>query len=240
MASVPVTTVSRTQKSATWHFVEITETTTGAEFSIRGAGGILIESRTTLFGGYNLDNLLLAIAIASESGIDPIELASVIPHLLGAPGRLEPVLLGQSFKAIVDYAHSPDAVTNVLSAARDFTSGKVIAVLGCGGDRDAAKRPLMGAALSHGSDIAIFTSDNPRSELPSEILKEMTSQLSITEPSCIIEDRRDAIRYAASIAGAGDTVLILGKGHESGQEVNGVVTPFDDRIQLAQAIEATP
>jgi UDP-N-acetylmuramoyl-L-alanyl-D-glutamate--2,6-diaminopimelate ligase len=240
MASVPVTTVSRTQKSATWHFVEITETTTGAEFSIRGAGGILIESRTTLFGGYNLDNLLLAIAIASESGIDPIELASVIPHLLGAPGRLEPVLLGQSYKAIVDYAHSPDAVTNVLSAARDFTSGKVIAVLGCGGDRDAAKRPLMGAALSHGSDIAIFTSDNPRSELPSVILKEMTSQLSITEPSCIIEDRHDAIRYAASIAGAGDTVLILGKGHESGQEVNGVVRPFDDRIQLAQAIEATP
>jgi UDP-N-acetylmuramoyl-L-alanyl-D-glutamate--2,6-diaminopimelate ligase len=128
----------------------------------------------------------------------------------------------------------------VLSATRDFTSGKVIAVLGCGGDRDAAKRPLMGAALSHGSDIAIFTSDNPRSELPSEILKEMTSQLSITEPSCIIEDRHDAIRYAASIARAGDTVLILGKGHESGQEVNGVVTPFDDRIQLAQAIEATP
>jgi UDP-N-acetylmuramoyl-L-alanyl-D-glutamate--2,6-diaminopimelate ligase len=240
MASVPVTTVSRTQKSATWHFVEIIETTTGAEFSIRGAGGILIESRTTLFGGYNLDNLLLAIAIAFESGIDPIELASVIPHLLGAPGRLEPVLLGQGYKAIVDYAHSPDAVTNVLSAARGFTSGKVIAVLGCGGDRDAAKRPLMGAALSHGSDIAIFTSDNPRSELPSEILKEMTSQLSITEPSCIIEDRHDAIRYAASIAGAGDTVLILGKGHESGQEVNGVVTPFDDRIQLAQAIEATP
>lgn len=240
MASVPVTTVSRTQKSATWHFVDITQTTTGAEFSIRGSGGILLESRTTLFGGYNLDNLLLAVAIASECGIDPIELAAVIPQLLGAPGRLESVVLGQSYKALVDYAHSPDAVANVLAAARDFTPGKIIAVLGCGGDRDATKRPLMGAALAHGADIAIFTSDNPRSEAPSDILKEMTSGLSIVEPSCIMEDRADAIRYATSIAHAGDTVLILGKGHESGQDIKGVVTPFDDRIHLAQAIGARP
>ena len=240
MASVPVTTVSRTQKSATWHFVEIAETTMGAEFSIRGSGGILIESRTSLFGAYNLDNLLLAIAIASECGIDPIELAAVIPQLLGAPGRLESVVLGQSYKALVDYAHSPDAVSNVLAAARDFTSGKIIAVLGCGGDRDATKRPLMGAALAQGADISIFTSDNPRSEAPSDILQEMTKGLSISKPSCIMEDRADAIRYATSIAQAGDTVLILGKGHESGQDVKGVVTPFDDRIQLAQAIGVRP
>ena len=239
-ASVPVMTISRNQKSTTWHFTEIQNTTTGAEFSVRGTGGILIESRTQLQGSYNLDNLLLAIAIASECGIDPVELAAVVPHLLGAPGRLENVTLGQSYKAIVDYAHSPDAVANVLAAAREFTSGKIIAVLGCGGDRDTSKRSLMGSALTAGSDIAIFTSDNPRSETPAEILRQMVGQISIAEPSRIIEDRAAAIRYATNIAQSGDTVLILGKGHENGQEIQGVVTPFDDRMQLALAIEATP
>jgi UDP-N-acetylmuramoyl-L-alanyl-D-glutamate--2,6-diaminopimelate ligase len=239
-ASVPVMTISRNQRSANWHFTEIQNTTTGSEFSVRGTGGILIESRTQLQGSYNLDNLLLAIAIASECGIDPVELAAVVPHLLGAPGRLENVTLGQSYKAIVDYAHSPDAVANVLAAAREFTSGKIIAVLGCGGDRDTSKRALMGSALAAGSDIAIFTSDNPRSEKPAEILKQMVGQLAIAEPSRLIEDRAAAIRYATSIAQSGDTVLILGKGHENGQEIQGVVTSFDDRMQLALAIEATP
>jgi UDP-N-acetylmuramoyl-L-alanyl-D-glutamate--2,6-diaminopimelate ligase len=138
----------------------------------------------------------------------------------------------------VDYAHSPDAVSNVLDAVREFTSGRVIAVLGCGGDRDATKRPLMGAALSSGSDVAIFTSDNPRSEDPKKILQEMTQGLVIADPSCIIEDRAAAIVAAVAEAKSGDTVLILGKGHESGQEIAGVVTEFDDRVQLARAIEA--
>ena len=238
LATVPVMTVSRKQKSATWHYAEIVSTSAGAEFSARGSGGILIESRTQLQGSYNLDNLLLAIAIAHECGVDPVELAAVIPHLLGAPGRLESISLGQSYKAIVDYAHSPDAVANVLAAAREFTSGKIIAVLGCGGDRDSGKRPLMGSTLLAGSDIAIFTSDNPRSEEPAEILMQMTRHLAIAEPSRLIEDRAVAITYATSIAQSGDTVLILGKGHENGQEIQGVVTPFEDRIQLALAIEA--
>jgi UDP-N-acetylmuramoyl-L-alanyl-D-glutamate--2,6-diaminopimelate ligase len=148
--------------------------------------------------------------------------------------------LGQGFKALVDYAHSPDAVANVLAAARDFTPGKIIAILGCGGDRDASKRPFMGVALAEGSDVAIFTSDNPRSENPSHILSQMVGKLSISEPSRIIEDRAEAIAYAISLSQPGDTVLILGKGHEIGQEIHGVVTPFDDRIQLAQAIEVRP
>jgi UDP-N-acetylmuramoyl-L-alanyl-D-glutamate--2,6-diaminopimelate ligase len=146
--------------------------------------------------------------------------------------------LGQPFKAFVDYAHSPDAVTNVLSAAREFTTGKIIAVLGCGGDRDAAKRPLMGAALSQGADVSIFTSDNPRSENPAAILREMVSTLNVNEPSAIIEDRAAAISHAVSLASAGDTVLVLGKGHEQGQDIAGVITPFDDRLVLATAIEA--
>ena len=237
---IPVTTVSRSQKDATWHFTELHNVARGVEFSARGTGGILIESRTQLVGGYNLDNLLLALAIAVECGIDPIELAAITPALTGAPGRLENISLGQRYTALVDYAHSPDAVSNVLAAAREFTTGKIIAVLGCGGDRDATKRPLMGAALLNGADIAIFTSDNPRSENPTEILSGMTSTLSVTAPSQIIEDRAAAICAAIALANDGDTVLVLGKGHEVGQEENGVITPFDDRIELAQAIEAKP
>ena len=237
-SEIPAISISRFNKSATWHFTSIVNVASGVEFTIRGRDGILIESRTTLHGGFNLDNLLLAIAIAYECGIDPLEIASITPTLIGAPGRLEPVSIGQNFTALVDYAHSPDAVRNVLSAVREFTAGKVIAVLGCGGDRDASKRPLMGEALSAGCDIAIYTSDNPRSESPSEILRQMTAGLAINEPSAVIEDRAAAIQAAVRAATAGDTVLVLGKGHESGQEITGVVTPFDDRLHLAAAIEA--
>ena len=237
---IPVTRISRTNKGAEWHFTQTHNVARGVEFSARGVGGILIDSHTQLSGGFNLDNLLLALAIAVECGIDPIELAAIAPSLTGAPGRLEAVSLGQRYRAFVDYAHSPDAVSNVLAAAREFTPGKIIAVLGCGGDRDASKRPLMGRALVEGSDIAIFTSDNPRSEKPGEILKQMTSSLNFTAPSQIIEDRTDAIRAAIALATDEDTVLVLGKGHESGQEIAGVVTAFDDRLVLAQAIEAKP
>ena len=131
-------------------------------------------------------------------------------------------------------------MSNVLAAAREFTPGKIIAVLGCGGDRDASKRPLMGRALVDGADVAIFTSDNPRSEKPSEILKQMTASLNFQAPSQIVEDRTDAIRVAVALAADADTVLVLGKGHETGQEIAGVVTAFDDRLVLAQAIEAKP
>ena len=237
---IPMTTLSRSNKSATWHFTETHNVARGVEFSARGAGGILIDSHTQLCGGFNLDNLLLALAIAVECGIDPIELAAITPSLTGAPGRLEAVSLGQRYRAFVDYAHSPDAVSNVLTAAREFTPGKIIAVLGCGGDRDAGKRPLMGRALVDGADVAIFTSDNPRSEKPSEILKQMTDSLKFQMPSQIIEDRADAIRAAIALATDDDTVLVLGKGHETGQEIAGVVTAFDDRLVLAQAIEAKP
>lgn len=234
---LPVITISRLKTSAIWHFTDIHNVARGVEFSARGAGGILIDSQTQLFGGFNLDNLLLAVAIAVECGVDPIDLSAIIPTLTGAQGRLEAVSLGQRFKALVDYAHSPDAVSSVLTAAREFTPGKIIAVLGCGGDRDASKRPLMGSALQAGSDIAIFTSDNPRSESPQEILSQMTGSLKLSDTSQIIEDRFAAIQAAVALAHDGDTVLVLGKGHESGQEINGVVTPFDDRIALAHAIE---
>jgi UDP-N-acetylmuramoyl-L-alanyl-D-glutamate--2,6-diaminopimelate ligase len=237
--SAPINTISisRANPRATWHYIETHPVDNGVEFTIRGRDGVLIQSHTPLHGGFNLDNLLMVVAIAYECGVDPLEMATLIPTLKGAPGRLEQVSLGQDFKAFVDYAHSPDAVINVLEAVREFTPGRVIAVLGCGGDRDASKRPLMGSALIEGSDISIFTSDNPRSENPESILREMVAGSVVEEPSCMLVHRGEAIDYAVSLALPGDTVIVLGKGHEQGQEISGVVTPFDDRTQLARAIE---
>lgn len=233
---LPVISVSRTNSSAIWHYTDIATTGSKVHFKLRGSGGILIESSTQLRGGYNLDNLLMAIAIAVESGVDPIDIAASVPKLVGAAGRLEEVKVGQQFAAVVDYAHTPDAVRNVLRSVREFTTGSVIAVLGCGGDRDSSKRPLMGQALLEGADIAIFTSDNPRSEDPAEILRQMVGVQKIAAPSCVIEDRKRAIEYAISLAKHGDTVAILGKGHEIGQEISGKKEPFDDRVVLAQAL----
>lgn len=180
----------------------------------------------------------MAVAICVESGIDPMDIQTLIPQLVGAVGRLEPVNLGQNFTALVDYAHSPDAVARVLAAAREMTTTRVIAVLGCGGDRDASKRNLMGQELSLRSDVAIFTSDNPRSENPKLILDQMTDGLKIAEPSAVVQDRTEAIKLAVNIAQPGDVVIVLGKGHERGQEIAGVIHPFDDRLVLAHAIEA--
>jgi UDP-N-acetylmuramoyl-L-alanyl-D-glutamate--2,6-diaminopimelate ligase len=150
---------------------------------------------------------------------------------------MESVDCGQDFAALVDYAHTPDAVRNVITTAAEFTSGKVIAVLGCGGDRDSSKRPLMGSALNEEAEIAIFSSDNPRSEDPKKILEDMTKHLQITEPSRVIVDRREAIAYAASLCKPGDTLLVLGKGHENGQEINGQKLDFDDRLVLREILE---
>ena len=230
--------ISRHAKSADWYFEGIENGLRSTSIAIRGTGGILIETSTKLVGDFNLDNLLMAIAISVASGIDPIDIAAITPLLTGAEGRLEKVDLGQSFNALVDYAHSPDSVTSVLETLRKSTAGKVIAVLGCGGDRDRSKRPLMGAALLAGSDLAVFTSDNPRSEDPAQIINEMVSGLTLSSTSVIEIDRKRAIEIAVTAAEPGDVVVILGKGHESGQEIAGVKHNFDDRLVLAAAIEA--
>lgn len=235
---LPVVRISRHAKSADWYFEGIENGLRSTSIAIRGTGGILIETSTKLVGDFNLDNLLMAIAISVASGIDPIDIAAITPSLTGAEGRLEKVDLGQSFNALVDYAHSPDSVTSVLETLRNSTAGKVIAVLGCGGDRDRSKRPLMGAALLAGSDLAVFTSDNPRSEDPAQIISEMVSGLTLSSTSVIEIDRKRAIEIAVTAAEPGDVVVILGKGHESGQEIAGVKHNFDDRLVLAAAIEA--
>ena len=234
---IPATSLSRNNPKASWHFTSITPTAGGTTFTARGAGGILIESSTPLRGYFNLDNILLVLAIAIECGIDPLDCAALIPRLKGAPGRMESVDCGQDFTALVDYAHTPDAVRNVIATATEFTSGKVVAVLGCGGDRDASKRALMGRALIDESGIAIFTSDNPRSEAPEAILAEMIGNLKLNENSATLIDRREAIAFAVASALPGDCVVVLGKGHEAGQEISGKKLAFDDRIELARAIE---
>lgn len=236
-SEIPVITLSKFSRKANWYFDSAIATSRGYEVSIRGIGGILIEGKLPLFGEYNLENAIMAVALAVESGLDPIFVGTQMQSMTGAPGRLQPINLGQNFGAFVDYAHSPDAVARVLETAKRFTTGRVIALLGCGGDRDLSKRPLMGAALLNGSDVAIFTSDNPRSESPTSILKSMTNGLKLQPLSKVIENRKSAIEYAVSLANPGDTVLLLGKGHEIGQEVAGVIQPFDDRIELAHAIE---
>ena len=228
LSEIPVISLSRNNKSADWHF----ELIDGDQVKIRGFGGILIEGRTPLIGDFNLDNLLMAVAIAVKSGVEPIEISANLNNFHGAPGRFEKVEVGQKFTAFVDYAHTPDAVERILAAAKRLTTGRVIAVLGCGGDRDRSKRPLMGDALRNGSDIAIFTSDNPRSEDPKEILKEMLG----THKGEVIVDRKQAIETAVSLAKPGDVVAILGKGHETGQEIKGEKLPFDDLKILANAI----
>jgi UDP-N-acetylmuramoyl-L-alanyl-D-glutamate--2,6-diaminopimelate ligase len=237
LTEVPVITVSKHDVRAEWSYVSSHPQLRGSAVSIRGTGGILIEGFLPLHGEYNLDNALMAIAIAIESGIDPLELQTILPQLTGAAGRLESVDLGQDFGAFVDYAHSPDAVGRVLQACRQMSPGRLIAVLGCGGDRDSTKRAAMGEALAEGSDIAVFTSDNPRSEDPEAILRQMTQSLTLDSPNAVIVDRQRAIEYAVAQASSGDIVVVLGKGHEIGQVIAGIVHPFDDRVVLAAAIE---
>ena len=151
-------------------------------------------SSDLLVGAHNLENVLLAISLALQVGIEIENIEAVLPKLTGAPGRLERIERGQDFIALVDYAHTPDAVNRILKSVRQLTNGKIIAVLGCGGDRDKSKRPLMGAALIEGADIPIFTSDNPRSESPMKIIEEMTSGLTMPADGRVIIDRRAAIK----------------------------------------------
>jgi UDP-N-acetylmuramoyl-L-alanyl-D-glutamate--2,6-diaminopimelate ligase len=234
--SIPLGTLSIKNKKATWYFESLQSDDTGYEAVIRGEGGVLIEGRINLLGSYNLENCLLAVAIAAHSGVDPLVIGQSLSTLTGAPGRLEKIVSGQDFTVLVDFAHSPDSVTKVLRTARETTNSRLIGVLGCGGDRDKSKRSLMGKALYDGCDVAIFTSDNPRSEDPMSILQDMTAGLSLGENQRVIVDRAEAIEHAAKIAQSGDTVIVLGKGHETGQEINGVKTPFSDQLELKRAI----
>jgi len=234
---IPVATVSRKDTNADL-FLAKAEINNGTyQVEIKSKTGEILSENFALIGDYNLDNLLLAVAIVNSAGLSLDKIAPTISKLKSVPGRLESINAGQKFTALVDYAHTPDAVERVIATVKSATNGKIIGVLGCGGDRDASKRSVMGHALFNGCDLAVFTSDNPRSESAETILKEMTKGLDLGNKGFIEIDRKSAIDLAVKNAQSGDVVLLMGKGHESGQEVNAVVTPFDDRVELAESIK---
>ncbi len=199
-----------------------------------------VEVRSRLRGAFNVSNCLAALAACRQVGIDGRDAATGIASLAGVPGRMEPVECGQPFEVLVDYAHTPDSLENVLRAARPLAgSHRVITVFGCGGDRDRGKRPLMGEAATRLADLSIVTSDNPRSEDPEAILREIEVGTRRGGGGyTVVVDRRAAIRLALAEAEAGDVVVIAGKGHETGQEFAERTIPFDDRVVAREELEA--
>ncbi|MGI6119112.1 MAG: UDP-N-acetylmuramoyl-L-alanyl-D-glutamate--2,6-diaminopimelate ligase [Desulfosporosinus sp.] len=186
-------------------------------------------------GFFSVYNALAAFAWGVERGYNPGTIAEALAKIQGVPGRFENIRLGQPFQIIVDYAHTPDGLKNVVQTARDFTKGRLITVFGCGGDRDRGKRPLMGEAASLLSDFIIVTSDNPRTEDPEQIINEVISGISGVD-HVALRDRREAIESACRIAKPGDTILIAGKGHETYQIFGTEVYPFDDREVAREAL----
>jgi UDP-N-acetylmuramoyl-L-alanyl-D-glutamate--2,6-diaminopimelate ligase len=233
---IPVVTVSRKDSTADWYLAKAEIKNGMYQVEIKSKSGESLSENFALLGDYNLDNLLLAVAIVNSAGLSLDKIALTISKLRSVPGRLESVNAGQKFTALVDYAHTPDAVERVIATVKSVTQGKIIGVLGCGGDRDASKRSVMGQALFNGCDLAIFTSDNPRSESAEAILKQMTGGIDLGKKGFVEIDRKNAIDLAVKNAQSGDVVLLMGKGHESGQEVHSVVTHFDVRIELAESI----
>ncbi|HVE98387.1 MAG TPA: UDP-N-acetylmuramoyl-L-alanyl-D-glutamate--2,6-diaminopimelate ligase [Mycobacteriales bacterium] len=236
-----VMTSARGSHTADWRATDVTATAEGTSFRLHGPG--LTEPLPVSLripGRFNVDNVLGAVAALHAVGVDTATAVAGMAALPGVPGRLERVDVGQEFLALVDYAHTPEAVASVLAVLRPLTPGRLIVVLGCGGDRDRSKRPLMGAAAARGADVVVVTSDNPRSEDPLAIVavvelgaREVRSADVVVEP-----DRSAAIALACASARSGDTVLVAGKGHEQGQVLADRTIPFDDREVLAHHLAA--
>ena len=239
--AIPVRTFSPSgDVGADWRATDVTPTTTGSVFTVRGP---TVEQRVEvpIPGEFNVANTLCAVAGLVELGYDVVEVADGMRSVTGVPGRLEPIDAGQGFLALVDYAHKPDAVEAVLRSLRSRTTGRLVVVLGAGGDRDRGKRPLMGEVAGRLADVVVVTDDNPRSEEPAAIRAELLAGTA-GGPAEVHEvgDRGEAIRLAVSLASEDDCVVVAGKGHETGQEVAGTVHPFDDRTALREALGALP
>ena len=235
-------TVGVTEQQADWSARDVVLGPEGSTFRLVGSAAssrVDAPVRLLLPGGFNVSNALVALAVLVEAGVDIDAAVHGIGRLTGVPGRMERVDAGQPWLGIVDYAHTPQAVTTLLGTVRGLTRGRVLVVLGCGGDRDRGKRPLMGAAAAAGADVVVLTSDNPRSEDPLAILEAMRAGISGTPgpAEVLVEpDRAAAIALAVAEARPGDAVVVAGKGHETGQDVGGVITPFDDRVVLRSAV----
>jgi UDP-N-acetylmuramoyl-L-alanyl-D-glutamate--2,6-diaminopimelate ligase len=195
-----------------------------------------VRVQTKLIGLFNVYNLLASVAACLVSGFSLPEIVEAIADMTGVAGRFETVDEGQNFIVIVDYAHTPDSLENVLKTIRQFAKKKVYVVVGCGGDRDRTKRPLMAQTAVKYADVAIFTSDNPRSESPEQILRDMEAGVADGHYVTIV-DRKEAIRYAVEQAQEGDIILIAGKGHETYQIIGDRIMEFDDRAVAREAIK---
>ena len=234
-ANIAIPFVTFGAEGADWTATDVRRGDAGrTRFTAHGPD-IDVEVTLSMPGDFNVSNALAALAAAGQVGID---LAVGVHGLatVSVPGRLEYIDNTRGIAAYADYAHTPDAVDRVLRVARTASTGRVIAVLGCGGDRDPLKRPLMGEAASRLADVVIVTDDNPRSECAEDIRSAVIA--GATGPAELHEvgDRAEAIAQAVALATAGDCVIVLGKGHETGQEIAGVMHPFDDREELRRAM----
>ncbi len=221
---------------------DVVVTTDGSRFSLITPDGQRRALCVHLAGRYNIANMLCAAGLALDAGVPPDVIAQTLETVKPRWGRLEQVQAPGPATVFVDYAHTDDALTNVLGTLREMTRGKLIVVFGCGGDRDHLKRPLMGKACAALADRLVITSDNPRSEAPEAIIAEILAGIPSGTSYVIEPERRAAIRLALSSAGAGDVVLVAGKGHEPFQELAGRTVPFDDRqvvMEEARLIKAS-
>ncbi|MDB6069886.1 MAG: UDP-N-acetylmuramyl-tripeptide synthetase [Verrucomicrobiales bacterium] len=218
---------------ADFRATQLTATMRGTTFTLEARGRSFLV-RMPLIGKFNVYNALGALAAVWSMDLNLRQAVKALEDSPQVPGRMESVSDNKPFRVFIDYAHTPDALENALRTLRDLSPRRIITVFGCGGDRDRTKRPRMGAVAEAGGSYTILTNDNPRSEDPDAIMAEIKAGMR-GETNEMIPDRRAAIERAISIAGGGDIVLIAGKGHESGQTVNGVVTPFDD-VQVTRHI----
>jgi UDP-N-acetylmuramoyl-L-alanyl-D-glutamate--2,6-diaminopimelate ligase len=214
----------------------ITVGSQGTSFTLQTPKGKR-EINLKLMGKFSVYNVLAAISTCLLSGIELDPIIAVLEEVTGVSGRFEPVIEGQDYTVIVDYAHTPDSLENVLRTIKEFAKGTITAIVGCGGDRDKTKRPLMARIAADLADAAIFTSDNPRTEDPLQILKEMEAGADVNN-YVTIPDRKKAIEYAIERAKANDVILIAGKGHETYQIIGKEVLEFDDRVVAREAIRA--
>ncbi|WP_425807047.1 UDP-N-acetylmuramoyl-L-alanyl-D-glutamate--2,6-diaminopimelate ligase [Desulfitobacterium sp. Sab5] len=234
VSASPVVTYGVRSENLDYRAENIQLSAHGIQFTVRFKGKTQDVHYATP-GMFSVYNALAAFAWGVESGRNPQLIADALAEIKGVPGRFESVRKGQPFPVIVDYAHTPDGLENVLNTAREFTHGRLITVFGCGGDRDKGKRPQMGEIASRLSDFVIVTSDNPRTEVPEQIIKDILAGVTGVEYTAMV-NRREAIETACRAAKPGDTVLIAGKGHEDYQIIGKETFPFDDREVAKDAL----
>ena len=235
---LPYETFSTTGRDADWRAERIAATSHSSSFVVVDPDGRRREASVPLVGSFNVSNALAAIASLAAAGCPVDPALKGIAACRPISGRMESIDLGQPFGALVDYAHKPDALHAVLESVRPLATGRVIVVIGAGGDRDAGKRTLMGRVAAELADLVVVTDDNPRSEPPDAIRAAILAGAHESGGAEIVEigDRRAAIRHAVDMARPGDCIVVAGKGHETGQDIGGVVHPFDDRIELRAAL----